>query len=518
MIFAQACVFDARGSCGPAGAIFGFAQVTLALDPGGICRSALPAAVFGFALVTTARYNAVMQPQLQILVVDDEKIQRETLASILRDHGYGTTTAEDVPTALATLRNRSFEVVLTDFRIPGGSGLDVARQAGELCPDAVSLIMTAYADVQSVIEAMRLGVVDYLVKPLNVKTLLRRLDIIRDLRELELEVRFRRTEINRSTDSGTMLGESKQICVVRELITQVAETRGTVLITGESGTGKEVAARQIHARSAQADKKFVAINCGAVPENLLESELFGYRKGAFTGAVADKPGLVAVADEGTLFLDEICDMPKALQVKLLRVLQEREFVPLGETKPVKVNLRVIAATNHDLQAAVSSGAFRQDLFYRINVVELRMPPLRERIEDIPMLARHFLDKYARKFVRPIRALSGEAMRALMHYAWPGNVRELENVIERALMLSGSGDIIALKDLPQHLVEEFDPATPSFKLDDALKQFSRAHILHVLKASAGDKKEAAKALGISLSSLYRKLEELGIGHKTDSEAS
>lgn len=459
-----------------------------------------------------------MQTQLQILVIDDEKIQRETLASILRDHGYAVTVAEDVASALGALRHQPFDVVLSDFRIPGGSGLDVARRAGEICPDSVVLIMTAYADVQSVIEAMRIGVVDYLVKPLHVEGLLRRLELIRDRRELEMQMRFRRTEINRVTDSGTMLGDSQQICAVRDLIAQVAQTRGTVLITGESGTGKEVAARQIHAQSAQSQRKFVAINCGAVPENLLESELFGYRKGAFTGAVVDKPGLVSVADEGSLFLDEIGDMPKSLQVKLLRVLQEREFVPVGETQPVKVNIRVIAATNRDLAAAVSSGEFRQDLYYRINVVELRMPPLRERIDDIPLLARHFLDKYAREFAKPVRLLSGEAMRVLMHYAWPGNVRELENVIERALMLHGGGVTLGLKDLPAHVIGEYDAAAHSLKLDDALRQFSKTHILSVLKATEGDKKEAAKALGISLSSLYRKLEELGIGPKSDSEVS
>jgi two-component system response regulator PilR (NtrC family) len=372
--------------------------------------------------------------------------------------------------------------------------------------------------VTSVIEAMRLGVADYLVKPLNVEALLRRLEVIRDRRELQLEVSFLRTAINRATDPGTLLGDSPEISAVRELIAQVAQTRGTVLITGESGTGKEVAARQIHTMSAQAAQKFVAINCGAVPENLLESELFGHKRGAFTGAVADKPGLVAVANEGTLFLDEIGDMPKALQVKLLRVLQEREFVPVGETRPVKVNIRVIAATNRDLTSAVASGAFRQDLYYRINVVELRMPPLRERLDDIPLLARHFIEKYAREFGKPMRALSGEACRALMRYPWPGNVRELENVVERALILSGSGETIAPRDLPSSIVGDGEVQAAPVKLEDAVRQFSRTHILSVLKATAGDKKEAAKALGISLSSLYRKLEELGIGGKSEGEAS
>lgn len=459
-----------------------------------------------------------MQTQLKVLVVDDEKVQRETLAAILSDHGYLTCTAEDVPSALAALRTRSFDVLLSDFRIPGGSGLDVARRAGELNPSTVSLIMTAYADVNSVIEAMRLGVVDYLVKPLHVDSLLSRLAIIHEQRVQQLEVSYLRTAIHREADAGTMLGVSPQVSELRGLLAQVAQTRGTVLITGESGTGKEVAARQIHTLSAHVAKKFVAINCGALPENLLESELFGHKKGAFTGAVADKAGLIAVADEGTLFLDEIGDMPKSLQVKLLRVLQEREFVPVGDTQPIKVNLRVIAATNRDLSAVVASGGFRQDLYYRINVVELKMPPLRERIDDIPLLARHFIDKYVREFGKRVRGLSGEACRALLHYPWPGNVRELENVIERALILCGDADMIDLKDLPASIVGERELLQAPLKLEAAVKQFSRAHILSVLDATEGDKREAAKALGISLSSLYRKLEELGVGHKAEGEAS
>lgn len=463
-------------------------------------------------------FGAKMQPRLKILVVDDEKVQRETLAAILADHNYSTTVAEDVPSALEALRTAAFDVVLTDFRIPGGSGLDVARHAGELNPNAVSLIMTAYADVNSVIEAMRLGVVDYLVKPLHVDSLLRRLDVIRDQRALHLEVSFLRTAIHREADAGTMLGNSPQISTLRNMVSQVAQTRGTVLITGESGTGKEVAARQIHLLSAQAANKFVAINCGALPENLLESELFGHKKGAFTGAVADKAGLIAVADEGTLFLDEIGDMPKSLQVKLLRVLQEREFVPVGATEPMKVNLRVIAATNRDLSAVVASGGFRQDLYYRINVVELRMPPLRERRDDIPLLARHFIEKYAREFGKRVRGLSGAACRALLYYPWPGNVRELENVIERALILCGDAEIIDIKDLPASIVGEREVLHASLKLEAAVRQFSRAHILSVLDVTEGDKREAAKALGISLSSLYRKLEEFDSGYKAEGEVS
>ncbi|MCX6111437.1 MAG: sigma-54 dependent transcriptional regulator [Proteobacteria bacterium] len=454
---------------------------------------------------------------MTVLVVDDEKVQRETLASILTDEGYQVLTAGDVPAATQILRDASCDIVLTDFRMPGGTGLDIARNARELCPESVSLIMTAYADVQGVIEAMRMGVLDYLLKPLNVDSLLARLAIIRDRRDLQLEVNFLRSEMNRNVDRGTLLGHSQAMLDIHKVIEQVAATRGTVLITGESGTGKEVVARTIHRMSAQAANKFVAINCGALPENLLESELFGHKKGAFTGAIADKAGLFAVANEGTLFLDEIGDMPKNLQVKLLRALQEREITPVGDTKPIKVNLRVVAATNRDLAADIAQNTFRQDLFYRLNVVELKMPPLRERPDDIAMLARHFIEKYTKELGKPMRPLSNEACRTLVRYSWPGNVRELENIIERAIILSKSPDRIDVEDLPASLHQmPLLSAAPStsipVKLDEAVRQFSRDHILNLLTTVDGDKKEAAKALGMSLSSLYRKLEELEIVSK------
>ena len=297
---------------------------------------------------------------------------------------------------------------------------------------------------------------------------------------------------------------------------------GTVLITGESGTGKEVVARSIHRISPQAAHKFVAINCGALPENLLESELFGHKKGAFTGALNDKPGLFAVANEGTLFLDEIGEMPKNLQVKLLRALQEREITPVGDTKPIKVNLRVVAATNRDLAADVAQNTFRQDLFYRLNVVEVHMPPLRDRRDDIAMLARHFVEKYTKELGKPMRPLSSEAIRQLIAYPWPGNVRELENIIERAIILSKNPERIDVEDLPAMVtapgetVMQTGAARP-LKLDEAVRLFSRDHILGVLEALDGDKKEAAKALGMSLSSLYRKLEELEIPSKRPDDA-
>ena len=447
-----------------------------------------------------------------ILVVDDEKNQRETLAQILRDQHYQVVTAGDLQGALEQLSQISFDVILSDFRMPGGSGIDVAKKAGELCPQSSTLIMTAYADVQSVIEAMRAGVVDYLLKPLNVDSLLRKIEILKERRELQTEVKDLRAEINRSHESNRLLGDSKAMVEVRKLIEQVAATKGSVFITGESGTGKEVAARQIHQQSAQKDKKFVAINCGAIPENLLESELFGHKKGSFTGAVSDKEGLFSTASGGTLFLDEIGEMPKSLQVKLLRALQEREVIAVGATTPVKIDVRVIAATNRDLAADVESGAFRKDLFYRINVVELKMPPLRERLEDIPLLSRNIIKKYAQELAKPIKGLSNDALRRLMSYSWPGNVRELENVLERAMILNSGSEIIDVANLPAGFQNLESGKEPSLNLDEALQDFSRNHIVKALESCGGDKKSAAKALGLGLSSLYRKLEELEIESK------
>lgn len=449
-----------------------------------------------------------------ILVVDDEKNQRETLAHILSDQGYEVTTAAGVPEAKALLKDKAFDLVLTDFKMPGGSGVDVATEALQLNPKTSVMIMTAYADVESVIAAMRAGVADYLLKPLNVDSLLKKIEMLKENRELKNEIGILRAQINRPTNENRLIGNSPSILEVRQLINQVGQTKGTVLITGESGTGKEVAARLIHNSSAQRDKKFVAINCGAIPENLLESELFGHKKGSFTGAVSDKEGLFVAAHGGSVFLDEIGDMPKSLQVKILRALQEREVVPVGGTQPIKVDVRVITATNRDLKADVDSGAFRQDLFYRINVVEIKMPPLRDRLEDIPELSRGIIKKYSLELGKHIKGISHEAMQRLMKYTWPGNVRELENVIERAMILNSTSDIIEVSDLPSGFQNLGQGEETGANLEDAIKRFSRQHIVNVLESSGGDKKQAAKDLGLGLSSLYRKLEELGISTKRE----
>lgn len=455
-----------------------------------------------------------------ILVVDDEPNQAQALSDIFKEQGYDVSTAFDLQGATDLLMKRPYDVILSDFRMPGGSGLDIAKKTRELCPESLIMIMTAYADIESVIEAMRVGVLDYFLKPLNIEFLLQKIALIRERRDLQKEVAFLRTELNRKYgEQVSLVGSSHSMDEIRKLVEHIASSRGTVLITGESGTGKEVAARQIHLSSAQSKKKFVAVNCGAIPENLLESELFGHKKGSFTGATEDKIGLFAVAHGGTLFLDEIGEMPKNLQVKLLRVLQEKEIWPVGGAAPVKVDVRIIAATNRNLEEAIQAGTFRSDLFYRINVVEIKMPPLREHIEDVPLLVQRCIKKLAKELKKPTLDITNDALRKLMVYRWPGNVRELENVIERAMILHRDGDRIEVCDLPvsfQELGSENGVAKDTLNLDEAIRVFSRSHIAKVLDITGSDKKEASKVLGLSLSSLYRKLEELEVMTKKEVE--
>lgn len=449
----------------------------------------------------------------RILVVDDEKLQRETLAEILRDNSYEVETAEGISHAQKLITEKDFHVVLTDYRMPGGTGIDLARFCSQFHPSTSILLMTAYAEVQGVIDAMRLGALDYLLKPIDVNHLLRQMAILQEQDELRREVHFLRRELDRKApEKQWLLGDSQAITNLRSLLSQVSQTKGTVLITGESGTGKEMAARHIHATSAQKNQKFVAINCGAIPEQLLESELFGHKKGSFTGAVSDKTGLFAVASGGTLFLDEIGELPKGLQVKILRALQEREIVPVGDINARKIDVRVIAATNRNLASDVQQGLFRNDLFYRINVVEVTMPPLREHPEDIASLTQHFILKCSKELGKSVLSISNDALRKLKAYSWPGNVRELENVIERAIILSRTGTVIEVCDLPPGFQELDEGEGAGRDLEAAIRTFSRSYITLTLNQCGGDKKEAARILGVGLSSLYRKLEELGLSSK------
>jgi two-component system response regulator PilR (NtrC family) len=371
----------------------------------------------------------------RILIVDDEAGMRDMLSILLRKEGYGITVADRAEKAIEMAARGEFDLVMSDISMPGKSGIEVLRQTKAASPDTPVILITAYASTESAVEALKLGAYDYLIKPFDVEELKNVVRNALEKRRLETENRVLKRELKRKTGSDTLVGEAPRMREVLALIERIAPTHSTVLIGGESGTGKELAARAIHAQSPRRDRPFVSINCGALPDELLESELFGHTRGSFTGAVTSKKGLFEVADGGTVFLDEIGDTTPAMQVKLLRVLQERRIRRVGGTDETEVNVRVLAATNHDLEALVREKRFREDLYYRINVIQIAMPPLREKREDIPRLVDHFVAKYSALMGKKVTGVSDEVRRTLQQHDWPGNVRELENVIERAVALA-----------------------------------------------------------------------------------
>ena len=377
----------------------------------------------------------------RILIVDDEKGMRDLLSIMLKNEGYKVDAAESATRARDLISRGTYDLVISDIAMPDGSGVDVLRTAREIQPDCIVILITAYASTESAIEALKLGAYDYIIKPFDVEELRIVLKNALEKRQLERENTLLKRELKETSRFDDLVGESSAMEQVKALLDRVAPTNSTVLIWGESGTGKELAARAIHGRSPRRAKQFVSINCGALPDELLESELFGHVKGSFTGAVATKKGLFEVADGGTIFLDEIGDTSAAMQIKLLRVLQERQIRRVGGTEQLEVDVRIITATNQDLETMVREKRFREDLYYRINVIAVQMPPLREKREDIPFLANHFLAKYNKIMGKKIREISPEAMRHLTEYGWPGNVRELENVIERAVALEGTERIL-----------------------------------------------------------------------------
>jgi len=442
-----------------------------------------------------------------VLVVDDDARLLETLAILVRSIGHDCLTAGDVPTASKILAEREVEVVVTDVRMPGGSGLDlldVVSRAGRGTP---VIVITAYGTVESAVQAMQRGAFDYVLKPFDAGEMEVRIDRALDVHRMRMENVYLREALSETGGFDELIGVSAAIRKVFALVQQVAPSKASVLITGETGTGKELVARAIHRRSPRADALLVPVNLAAVPLELLESELFGHARGAFTSAIADRPGKFEVANAGTLFLDEVGDAPLALQPKLLRVLQDGVVERVGGTQPRAVDVRLISATNRNLEAEVSLGRFRADLFYRLRVIEIPMPPLRERREDIRYLVGHFL----RKFGRPGRDLgiSAPALRLLEDYSWPGNVRELENVIERAVVL-GRGDVIGadLLDLRTPGAPDADEV-PRVRLDDALDRLEREMILRALEETKQVKARAARVLGISERSLWYKLRKHGL---------
>jgi len=449
---------------------------------------------------------------MKILVVDDETAILETLEILFRGEGYEVSVADSGPKAIAALEDERPDIVLTDIRMPGAGGLDVLAEAREVDPEMPVILMTAQASLQSAVRAVNQGAYYYLQKPFANDELLAICKRAAEARELKVENKRLKKEINRRTrtSSSRPVGVAPRFVEVLELAETVAATDSTVLISGESGTGKEVVARHIHELSDRSDGPFSSINCGALPESLLESELFGHVRGSFTGAVKDKDGLLVAAAGGTFFLDEIGEMSPSTQVKLLRAIQEREVIPVGATKPVPVEVRIIAATNRDLEEEITRGAFRSDLYYRLNVIQLHLPPLRERGEDVPLLASHFLDRLAEKRGGRRPTLSDEALDLLVGYDWPGNVRELENALERAAVLS-KDDVVAPGALPERVreaprrrvVAEAPPPNPTMEVVE------RAYIQWVLQAEGGNKSRAAEVLGIDPSTLYRKLNRYGI---------
>ena len=446
----------------------------------------------------------------KVLVVDDEEIIRDSLSYVLEKEGYEIHKAENGKIAYDKMIENHFDLVITDIEMPVMKGTELLEKIKTLDAQTSVIMITAYGSLDTAITALRNGANDYILKPVEFDELLFKAKRLFEVKDLLLENKILREEIHRKYDFENIVGKSSNIKKVYEMIEAVAETDTTVLISGNSGTGKELVARALHYKSHRRNKPFIAVNCGAISENLIESELFGHKKGAFTGAISDKEGYMKAANGGTLFLDEISEMPPQLQVKLLRAIQEKEYTPVGTTISLSVNTRFIATTNRNLEEEVKTGKFREDLFYRINVVEIHLPSLKEREEDIPLLADHFLDKYRKELNKNIRGIDNEAMRALLAHEWKGEVRELENIIERAVIFCKS-EFITISELPPSLRPREDEIEFSFSgsLDESVRKFERDFILRALENNENNKEKTADAMKVGLSTLYRKLKELDI---------
>jgi len=454
------------------------------------------------------------EKQPRILVVDDEESMREFLSIMLHREGYQVEAVQDGSQAVERLKQQAFDLVITDIQMPRLDGFGVLKHVLDRSLETVVVMITAFSTTEQAVEAMKLGAYDYITKPfkndeirLIVKNALER----KELRHENLQLK---KELGERYAFGNLIGKSKAMCSVYDLVEKVAGSRVNVLITGESGTGKEMVARAIHFNSDRAEESFVPINCGAIPENLLESELFGHEKGSFTGAIQKKEGLFEVADGGTLFLDEIGELPMMMQVKLLRVLQDREIRRVGGTQNQQVAVRIVAATNKDLESEVSEGRFREDLFYRLNVIRIDLPPLRQRREDVPLLIKHFIEKYYGATEIPV---ADDAMRYLLDYQWPGNIRELENVVERCSVLD-QGKGLTSDSLPAQLLSAGQPAggvlteipETGLDLDEYLAGIEKDILLKALERTGGIRKKAAELLNISFRSIRYRLAKLDLG--------
>jgi len=444
-----------------------------------------------------------MKEDARILVVDDEPMVCLALTNWLEEENYFAQAVQDGPQAIGAVREENWDIVLLDLRMPGMDGMEVLKQVKEIAPQTVVIMMTAYASIPGAVQAMQEGAYDYIVKPLDVDQLTLMLKRIVEHQQLITENILLRKRLTEQYEFEDIIGRSEPMQEVFEMIKAVTDTNATVLITGETGTGKELVARAIHSNSSQRYGPFVATSCGALPETLLESELFGYEKGAFTGADRSKKGRFELAHGGTLFLDEVGDISIKTQIKLLRVLQEKSFRRLGGTEPIKVDVRLVSATNRDLVAAIEDGSFRNDLYYRLNVVTIQLPPLRERKDDVPLLAAHFINKYNVEFNKKFDRVDRKAMDFMLDYHWPGNVRELENVIERALVID-QGPEVKIAHLPFCNVEAIPTEDPQ-----SLQEMERLHIEKMLQRNDWNIAKTARLLSIDRSTLHKKIKKFGL---------
>ncbi|MGE0632023.1 MAG: sigma-54-dependent transcriptional regulator [Pseudobdellovibrionaceae bacterium] len=461
----------------------------------------------------------------RILVVDDEESIREFLEIMLKKEGYEITLAEDGKKAQEILAKKNFDMVISDLQMPNVTGLELLKHTKDSYPDMVFMMITAFGTTETAVEAMKIGAYDYITKPFKIDEV--RINIANALKSkgLEVENRVLKKELVKEFSFQNLVGNSEPMHRIFDLISRVSQTPTNILITGESGTGKEMIAKAIHYNSPMKDKPFVTINCGAIPESLMESEMFGHKKGSFTGAVTDKSGLFEVASGGTLFLDEVGELPLSIQVKLLRAIQERIIRRVGATDDIKIEVRLVTATNRDLEKMVSDGTFRQDLFFRLNVINIRSPALRERRDDIPLLANHFLKKYNDRLGKNIGAISVEAMEMLKKYDYPGNVRELENIIERTVALEGGATILP-ESLPPFVntpsgrkmasSHEIEIGPEGLDLEKVLGQIEKELLVKAIHTAGGVKKKASKLLNITFRSMRYRVEKYNLGTVEDDE--
>jgi two-component system response regulator PilR (NtrC family) len=460
----------------------------------------------------------------KILVVDDEKSMREFLEIMLRKEDYKVSLAPNGEEVLRLLERDIFDLVLLDIRMPKMDGIAVLKKIKALSPETVVIMITAYASAETAIKAMKEGAYDYITKPFKIEEIKLIIKNALEKKNLQKENTLLKQVIRDRYHFDNIIGQSSKMLALYDLLEKVGPTKTNILVTGESGTGKELAAKAIHYNSPRKDRPFVTLNCGAIPESLIESELFGHMKGAFTDAIATKKGLFEVADEGTLFLDEISELPLLMQVKLLRFLQDREFKRVGGTEDIRVDVRIIAATNKDLDEAVREKRFREDLFYRLNVIQIKLPSLRERREDVPLLAMHFLQKFSEELNKNITTISSEALQLLLDYDYPGNVRELQNIIERAVALEVKPELTA-QNLRSYLDDhlqlkkgglDLDIPNEGINLEKLVEEIERTLLLKALNRTHGIKKKAAELLGINFRSMRYRLDKYGLNDGMDME--